>query len=136
MCVYGCPRHSQSEHNYCIFTLGLLHKSHLDVVVNELATITGKCESLGKQLGMRDRQLHVIRTQYSNPADCLRGLISQWLQYNHLHTWSHLVHALKSPNSGEAQLGDYLKQKYIPGELSDILLPALFAHNLGNQIIK
>jgi len=42
----------KSEHNYCTFTLGLLHESHLDVVVNELNSVSGKWESLEKQLGM------------------------------------------------------------------------------------
>ena len=31
------------------------------------------------------------------------------------------MHALNSPVICEAQLGDHLKQKYIPGELSDII---------------
>ena len=31
------------------------------------------------------------------------------------------MHALNSPVICEAQLGDQLKQKYIPGELSDII---------------
>ena len=108
------------------------------MVVNELATVSGKWESLEKQLEMDRRFPHYTRPSYPDPADCLRGLISQWLQYDHLNTWSHLVHALKSPDIGEAQLGDHLKQKYIPGELSDIFTIASFVctHNLGNQIIK
>jgi len=61
--------------------------------------------------------LNDIRTRYSNPGDCLKALIGKWLQKQQLHTWSHLVHALKSPKVGESDLGDRLKEKYLPGEL-------------------
>ena len=90
------------------------------MVVNELATMSGKWEHLGKQLEMRVWQLDDIRTQYSNPEDCLKALIGKWLQEVHLHTWSHnfiIVHALKSRNIGESDLGDHLKENYLPGEL-------------------
>ena len=104
------------------------------MVINELTTISGKWESLEKQLGMDQPFRTYTRPSYPDPADSLRGLISQWLQDEHLNTWSHLVHALKSPDIGEAQLGNHLKQKYIPGELSDIFSIASFVctHNLGN----
>ena len=87
------------------------------MVVNELATMSGKWESLGKQLRMGNRQLRNIRTHYFNPEDCLKALIRKWLQKEQLHTRSHLVHALKSPNVGESDLGDHLKEKYLPGQL-------------------
>ena len=86
------------------------------MVVNKLNTISGKWENLGKQLGLED-WLNDIRTKYSNPADCLKALISRWLQKECLRTWSHLVHALKSPNVGESDLGDCLKEIHLPGEL-------------------
>jgi len=106
-------------------------------VVNELKSVSGKWESLEKQLGM-DKLGYYTRPSYPNPADCLRGLISQWLQHDHLDTWSHLVHALNSPAIGEPQLGDHLKQKYITGELSDIFTIASVVCTqiiiFGNQI--
>ena len=79
--------------------------------------MSGKWERLGKQLEMRVWKLHDIRTQYSNPEECLKALIGKWLQEEHLNTWSHLVHALKSPNVGESDLGEHMKEKYLPGEL-------------------
>ena len=97
------------------------------VVVNELTTMSGKWERLEKQLGVDEFVLYT-RPSYPDPADCLRGLISQWLQDYHLNTWSHLVHAVKSPDVGEAQLGDHLKHNYIPGELSDVLTIASFVY--------
>ena len=92
--------------------------------MNELSTVSAKWEKLGEQLGMKHRHLEDIRTQYSEAADGMRELIKQWLKQNYhpyrnrgLTTWSHIVLALKSPNVGESQLGDHLKQKYFPGEL-------------------
>ena len=89
--------------------------------MNELSTVSAKWEKLGEQLGMKHRHLEAIRTQYTEPADGMRELIKQWLEQDyHLSgftTWNHIVFALKSPNVGESQLGDHLKQKYIPGEL-------------------
>ena len=91
--------------------------------MNELSTVSAKWEKLGEQLGVPHYHLAAIRTQYSEPADGMRELIKQWLKQDYnivrksLFTWNHIVHALKSPNVGESQLGDHLKQKYIPGEL-------------------
>ena len=100
--------------------------------------MSGKWESLEKQLGV-DWFASYTRPSYPDPADCLRGLISQWLRISRLKTWSHLVHALNSPDIGEAQLGDHLKQKYIPGELSDIFTVASFVYTQfrksGNGIV-
>ena len=87
--------------------------------------MSGKWERLGKQLGIPSDYLDHIRTQYPNPADGMKELIKVWLQQDYhrisdwrsLPTWSHVVLALKSPEVGESQLGEHLKQKYLPGEL-------------------
>ena len=91
--------------------------------MNELSTVSAKWEKLGEQLGMDRGYQETIRTQYSQPADGMRELIKQWLEQDYqifgksFTTWNHIVLALKSPNVGESQLGDHLKQKYLPGEL-------------------
>ena len=94
--------------------------------MNELSTVSAKWEKLGEQLGMEDDDLEEIRTQYSEPADGMRELVKQWLEQDYrfgglksFTTWNHIVFALKSPNVGESQLGDNLKQKYLPGESFD-----------------
>ena len=108
------------------------------MVVNELATMSGKWESLGKQFGIPRRILDRIRTQYPNPADGMKELIKVWLQQDYhqfsdekgLLTWSHVILALKSLEVGESQLGEHLKQKYLPGELFDIHYCLLWFHNI------
>ena len=94
------------------------------MVVEELSTVCVKWQNFGKQLGM-DNCLEKICTNYSDPADCLRELIKEWLQQeSHLKTWSHIVVALKNPDVGETELGDYLRKKHFPGELY------MFTHKL------
>ena len=124
-----------SEHNYCTFTLGVLHESHLDMVVNELTTISRKWEILGQQLQIPIRILGDIRTQYSDPADGMKELIKVWLKKKYrsfigLTTWGHVVAALKSPMLGESQLGECLKQKYLPGELFDTFTIACYGSTI------
>ena len=98
--------------------------------MNELSTVSAKWEKLGEQFGVK-HYLEGIRTRYSEPADCMRECIKQLLKQDYrLHksliTWNHIVLALKSPNVGESQLGDHLKQKYLPGELFDTFTIACF----------
>ena len=93
------------------------------MVVEELSTVCVKWQNFGKQLGMDN--LENICTKYSDPVDCLRELIKEWLQRErHLKTWSHIVVALKNPDDGETELGDYLRKKHFPGELY------MFTHKL------
>ena len=96
------------------------------MVVNELAAMSGKWESLGQRFGIPSDYLDDIRTQYSNPDNGMKEMIRLWLQQDYhwgkgLTTWSHVVLALKSPEVGESQLGEHLKQKYLSGELFDTI---------------
>lgn len=90
----------------------------MDVVVNKLTTVSAKWETFGKQIGADDYTLEDIRSQHSDPADCMKELIREWLKLERLCTWSHIVLALKNPNVGESQLGEYLEETYLQGELS------------------
>ena len=113
----------------------MLHESHLDVVVNELTAISRKWERLGRQLQIPNRILGDICTQYSDPADGMKELIKVWLKKKYrsfigLTTWGHVVAALKSPMLGESQLGECLKQKYLPGELFDTFTIACYGSTI------
>ena len=98
--------------------------------------MSGKWERLGRQFGVPSGYLDEIRTQYPNPVDGMKELIKLWLQQNYhlglkgLITWSHVVLALKSPGVGESQLGEHLKQKYLPGELFDTFTIACFGSTI------
>ena len=45
-------------------------------------------------------------------------------------TWSHVVAAQKSLKLGERQLGEHLKQKYLPGEIFDTFTIACFGSTI------
>jgi len=98
--------------------------------------MSGKWKNLGQQLGIPRDYLDAIHTQYPNPAHGMKELIKVLLQQEHfvffkgLTTWSHIVHALKSPEVGESQLGEHLKQKYLPGELFDTFTVACFGSTI------
>ena len=96
-------------------TIDQLHLSDVDVVVSELSTMSIKWKNLGHQLGIRD--LNDIQFPYKEPVNCLRMMITRWLQQVKVKTWNHIVLALKSSNIAESQLGDYLKEIYVSGEL-------------------
>ena len=95
--------------------------SDLDVIVNELSSVSGKWENIGRQLGMADHFLNDISEKHSGTADCLEAMMKKWLRRLHLNSWSHIVLALKNPNIMESMLGDHLKKKYLPGGLSDMI---------------
>jgi len=100
--------------------------------------MSGKWERLGEQFGIPSGYLDDIRTRYPNPADGMKEVIKVWLQQNYhgfswkkgLPTWSHVVLALKSAEVGESQLGEHLKQKYLPGELFDTFFIACFGSTI------
>ena len=114
------------------------------MVVNELATVSGKWENLGQHFGIPSGYLDDIRTRYPNPADGMKELIKLWLQQEYhessfrgLTTWNHVVLALKSPEVGESQLGENLKQKYLPGELFNAFtIAALVSQVLGDPVME
>ena len=106
--------------------------------------MSGKWESLGEQFGVPRHILDHIRTQYPNLADGMKELIKLWLQQDYhgfslrgLLTWSHVVLTLKSHEVGESQLGEHLKQKYLPGELFDTFIIACFCSTkLGDPMAQ
>ena len=103
---------------YLHFTLGLLRESDLDTLVEEMNSVSTKWESIGRELFFDPsdhKYLTDIRTSYSTSHDCMREMLRKWLR-EYSATWGHIVVALRS--TGELQLADNLKAKYIPGELT------------------
>ena len=96
---------------YLHFALGELRKSDLELVVEELRGVEEKWRHIGRDLGMR-----VDDITYPHLTDCLREVVRRRLQRYLITTWGDIIIALRS--TGEAQLADNLKAKYIPGELT------------------
>ena len=85
--------------------------SDLELVMEELRGVEEKWRLIGGALpGGR-----VDNITYPDPTDCLREVFKRWLQYIGT-TWGDIIVALRT--TGELQLADNLKAKYIPGELT------------------
>ena len=108
--------------HFCTFTLGRLREYNLDTLVEEMSSVSTKWESIGRELfDSYDHQyLTDIHTSYSTSHDCMREMIRKWLEkyakYVGGTAWRDIIFALRS--TGESQLADNLKTKYIPGELT------------------
>ena len=78
--------------------------------MEELRGVEEKWRLIGRELGVR-----VVHITYPDPTDCLREVFKRWLQCIGT-TWGDIIVALRT--TGELQLADNLKAKYIPGELT------------------
>ena len=97
------------------FAIGLLEKSDLDVVANELEAVSRNWYTLGQNL-ISTQDLDSIRTRY--PHDKLRmwEMLSFWLEHYYSTTWSAIVAGVRS--SGDSQLADNLHSKYCSSEFT------------------
>ena len=82
----------------------------LRVVMKELNDVCAKWNNIGVQLGVKVGRLKAIEKQYSDPSDCLRETLREWLTNLSAPTWTNVVDALNVV--GEAVLAANLKQKY------------------------
>lgn len=102
---------------YLHITLGLLHESDLDALVEEMSSVSTKWESIGQELGVYKGYRTHIRNSYSTSHDCMREMLRKWLQDTlRSHNWERIILAVR--RTGEPQLADNLKAKHIPGELT------------------
>ena len=87
--------------------------SDLELVVEELRGVEEKWRLIGEGLGRV-----VDDITYPDPTDCLREVVRRWLQNSLIliRSWRRIIDALRT--TGEPQLADNLKAKYIPGELT------------------
>ena len=99
------------------FALDLLRMSHLDLLVQELTAVSGKWQYIGEELGVDQFSLIYVSTNYSDPGDCLREVLSRWLPCC-AATWKHIVAVLRTPRIGDSHLADHLEAKYCSSELT------------------
>ena len=106
-----------TKHSFVYFTLDLLVMSHLDLLVKELTAVSEKWQYIGEELGVEQSSLRYIRTNYSDPGDCLRKVLSEQL-HGCATSWKDIVDVLRTPRIGESHLADHLEEKYGPSELT------------------
>ena len=110
-------------YEHCIPTIvpslaiGLLEKSDLDAVANELDAVSTNWYRLGKDLlhTLDHDDLDSIRAQYPDDKLRMREMLSLRLKYQYA-TWSDIVAVLRS--SGDSQLADHLYSKYCSSEFT------------------
>lgn len=103
---------------YLHFVIGLLEKSDLDLVVEELDGVSAKWYTLGLNIGVYEYHLERIHAQHSDYHKlCLREMLRYCLeQEDYNATWRAIVVGLRK--SVDSDLADALEAKYCSGELS------------------
>ena len=91
----------------------------MSLATQELTSVSEKWQYIGKELGVDQFSLDYIRTNYSDPGDCLREVLSSWLP-SCAATWKHVVAVLRTPRIGDSHLADHLEVKYCSSELANL----------------
>ena len=100
-------------HYYCFIS----ELPSVSLVTQELTAVREKWQDIGEELGVGQSSLEDIRTNYSDPGDCLwRALSNQFLRCT--TTWKDIVAVLRTPRIGESHLADHLEAKYCSSELT------------------
>lgn len=98
-----------------LLAVGLLEKSDIDVVANELDAVSSKWCTLGQSLLFKGH-LDSIRAQNLQDNQLyLREVLSKRMDYP-TTTWTDIIASLKS--SGDFHLVDHLETKYSSRELT------------------
>ena len=80
----------------------------------QLIKVSHKWYDIGLELNVKPSVLNRIRSQYSNPTECLREMLSEWLSgTNPYPTWEALAQALESLTVGESRLAMNVREKYL-----------------------
>ena len=87
----------------------------MSLATQELTAVSEKWEYIGEELGVGQYSLTDIRTEHSDPGDCLREVLREQLR-NCTTTWGNIIAVLRSPRIENFQLADNLEAKYYPSE--------------------
>ena len=87
-----------------------------DLLVQELSAAQQKWEDIGRELGVKQDTLSMIRSNYTDSGDCLREMFHEWLK-RHCIVWKQVIAVLRSSRVGEFHLADQLEAKCYPSEI-------------------
>ena len=91
----------------------------VSAVVQELSVVQKKWRIIGEELGVRKYVLDQIRTNYSQPENCLWEVLRQRVG-SQITTWGGIIAVLRTLRVGQSQLADHLEAKYCPSELAQL----------------
>ena len=89
----------------------------MSLVTQELTAVSEKWQDIGEELSVRQSSLENIRTDYSDPGDCLWKVLRKRLR-SCATTWKDIVAVLRTPRIGESHLANHLEVKYCSCELT------------------
>ena len=89
----------------------------MSLAAKELTSVSEKWQYIGEELGVDQSSRRRIRTNYSDPGDCLREVLRERFE-SCTSTWKHIVAVLRTPRIGESHLADNLEAKYCSCELA------------------
>ena len=98
----------------------------IELGINDLAAVRRalfdihpKWYNIGLELGLVASTLDAIRSQFSDPADCVTEMCSKWLKGTHPPpTWDNLIKAVESPYVGDKGLAQKLRKTYCQTDIS------------------
>ena len=101
-----CPTHCMPHYIAALAGLGTL--------LEDLESIQATWYNFGLQLNVDVAKLDAIKVEYSNPLDCLRETLKQWLKTSCNCTWKCIFNALGSSIVGAKALALKLERQYCP----------------------
>ena len=89
----------------------------MSLVTQELTAVREKWQDIGEELGVEQSSLKRIRTNSSDPGDCLRKVLTERLGSGST-SWEDIVAVLRTPRIGQSHLADHLEVKYCSSEFT------------------
>ena len=105
----------------------MLLVTELDLLIQELSAAQQKWEDIGRELGVKQDTLSKIRTNHSDSGDCLRIMLTEWLE-KHCITWKGIIAILRIPVVGESHLAYQLEAKHCPSEHLSMIIMQYIHH--------
>ena len=100
-------------HYYCFIS----ELPSVSLVAQELTAVSEKWQYIGQELSVDQSSLRYIRTNHSDPGDCLWKMLSERFQ-RCATSWKDIVAVLRAPRIGESHLADDLEVKYCSSKLT------------------
>ena len=91
--------------------------SSVSLITQELTAVGEKWQYIGEELGVEQFLLRDIRTDCSDPGDCLREVLSKRFE-SCATSWKDIVVVLRTPRIRESHLADHLEVKYCSSEIT------------------
>ena len=89
----------------------------MSLVTQELTAVREKWQDIGEELGVEQSSLTHIRSNSSDPGDCLWKVLNERFE-SCATTLKDIVVVLRTPRIGESHLADHLEAKYCSSELT------------------